>query len=70
MAWSNVANIKGPQGDSGAATWADIVGKPTNLVTGVDNGTPIPLIIWKGTQAEYDAIVTKDPNTFYGITEV
>ena len=21
--------------------------------------------IWKGTQAEYDAIATKDPNTFY-----
>ena len=25
--------------------------------------------IWKGTQAEYDAITTKDPNTFYIIVE-
>lgn len=33
----------------------------------VDSMIP-QVMLWKGTQLEYDAIVTKDPNTFYIIT--
>lgn len=35
----------------------------TNMVTSTSVST-----IWKGTQAQYNAIATKDPNTFYIIT--
>lgn len=31
----------------------------------VRNASGMSLILWKGTQAEFDAIVTKDPNTVY-----
>jgi hypothetical protein len=24
-------------------------------------------LLWRGTQAEYDAIATKDPNTWYAV---
>ncbi|AEL17655.1 tail protein [Mycobacterium phage Theia] len=34
-------------------------------VVGSNNGTPTALTIWKGTQAQYDAIATKDSNTLY-----
>ncbi|QDK03089.1 minor tail protein [Mycobacterium phage SydNat] len=34
-------------------------------VVGSNNGTPTALTIWKGTQAQYDAISTKDSNTIY-----
>jgi hypothetical protein len=34
----------------------------------VRNASGQSLILWKGTQAEYDAIVTKDPNTVYFVT--
>lgn len=33
------------------------------------NGTTF-LKLWKGLQTEYDAIVTKDPDTIYFIVEV
>ena len=38
-------------------------------VTGSVNGTPTALTLWKGTQVQFDAIGTKDPNTIYTITE-
>ena len=38
---------------------------PSNLVTGSSNS----YIIWLGTQAQYDAISTKDNNTLYFIKE-
>jgi hypothetical protein len=34
----------------------------------VRNASGQSLILWKGTQAEFDAIVTKDPNTVYFVT--
>ena len=34
----------------------------------VRNASGQSLILWKGTQAEYDAIVTKDPNTVYFVS--
>lgn len=33
--------------------------------TKVDNASGQTLTLWKGTQAEYDAIGTKDSNTVY-----
>lgn len=42
-----------------------------NINTELDSkvGSTSITTIWKGTQAEYDAITTKDNNTFYIITE-
>lgn len=40
----------------------------TGKVTGSVNGTATTLILWTGTQVQYDAIVTKDSNTVYVIT--
>jgi hypothetical protein len=34
----------------------------------VRNASGQSLILWKGTQTEYDAIATKDPNTVYFVT--
>lgn len=45
---------------------AYIDNKPTNIVTGTNQS----YIIWTGTQAQYDAILTKDATTLYFITEV
>lgn len=39
----------------------------TGRVTGSNNGTPTSLTLWVGTAAQYAAIATKDPNTFYGV---
>ena len=44
---------------------ANISQIPSNIVTGVSQS----YIIWSGTQAEYDAITTKDNNTIYFIKE-
>ena len=35
----------------------------------VDTNTNTNMVIWTGTQAQYDAIVTKDANTIYLIEE-
>ncbi len=57
MAWSLIGNLKGPSGDQGvegppgATTWDGITDKPIDF--------------WTGTMAEYNAIPTKDPSTFY-----
>lgn len=45
---------------------AYIDNKPTNIVTGTNQS----YIVWTGTQAQYDAILTKDATTLYFITEV
>lgn len=37
-------------------------------VTGSDCGTPTALILWTGTQDDYDAIPVKDPATVYIVT--
>jgi hypothetical protein len=43
-----------------AQTQTAITTATQNMVTSTSVST-----IWKGTQAQYDAIITKDPNTFY-----
>jgi hypothetical protein len=37
----------------------------TGKVTGSVNGTATSLVVWTGTEAEYTAIVSKDPATLY-----
>jgi hypothetical protein len=37
------------------------------LVSGSVNGVPTALKLWKGNQAQLDAITTRDPNTFYAV---
>jgi hypothetical protein len=44
---------------------ANITGLPTNNVLGSSAGTPTPLTLWKGTQAQYTALGTYDSNTVY-----
>ena len=56
---------QGPAGTAGASTWAEVSGKPTNLVTGYNNGTPVAWKLEVLTEAEYDAITTKDTTTVY-----
>ena len=60
-------------GGSGSTDWNDITNKP-NFATVATSGdyddlTDKPTILtqWFGTQTEYDAIVTKDPNVIYNI---
>lgn len=56
---------------SGASnTFSNIPGNAVVAnVTGSDAGTPTSLILWKGTQAQYNAIGTPDPATVYVITD-
>lgn len=35
----------------------------------VNQNTTLPINFWVGTQAEYDAITTKDANTLYVVEE-
>jgi hypothetical protein len=37
----------------------------TGRVTGSVNGTETSLVVWTGTEAQYTAIVSKDPTTLY-----
>ena len=64
---------KGSGGGSTTVDWDDIQNKP-NFATVANTGdyddlTDKPTILtqWFGTQAEYDAITVKDPNTVYNI---
>ena len=65
--------ICGKGGGISTVTWDDIQDKPnfaTVATTGdYDDLTDKPTILtqWFGTQAEYDAITEKDPNTVYNI---
>lgn len=54
----------GTNGTNGASTWDAITGKPA-VVVGTANGTPIPWVLWGGSEAQYAAITTKDPTTIY-----
>lgn len=49
-----------------AADVAD-AGGGTGNVTGSVNGVTTAMTLWTGTQVQYDAIVSKDANTWYGI---
>lgn len=62
-----VAN--GGTGGSSAAAARTALGAAASAtsVQGSAAGTPTPLTLWAGTQAEYDAIGTKDPNTVYAV---
>ena len=58
-------------GGGGTSNYNDLTNKPqVNSVTLSGDKTSSDLnVIWKGTQAQYDAIVTKDPETIYFITD-
>lgn len=64
---------KGGGGQAESVEWDDILNKPdfATVATSGDyddlNDKPTILTQWFGTQAEYDAIVTKDPNVIYNI---
>jgi len=64
---------KGGGGQAESVEWNDILNKPefATVATTGDyddlNDKPTILTQWFGTKAEYDAIVTKDPNTIYNI---
>ena len=64
---------KGGGGQAESVEWDDILNKPefaTVATSGdYDDLTDKPTILtqWFGTQAEYDAIAEKDPNTVYNI---
>lgn len=51
-----------------ATTYALDVDKTTIDTWYVQNTSGQDLTLWKGTQAEYNAITTKDPNTVYFVT--
>lgn len=58
---------------AGAAVWSGIAGGggggSSNLSTDANNTLTADPLLWSGTQASYDAIGTKDPNTIYHIEE-
>ena len=64
---------KGGGGQAESVEWDDILNKPefATVATSGDyddlNDKPTILTQWFGTQAEYDAIATKDPNVIYNI---
>jgi hypothetical protein len=57
--------IQGPAGTDGASSWADIADKPTNLVTGYSNGTPVDWKLDVLSDADYLALTDPDPTTVY-----
>ena len=51
------------------AAFLNKVGANANIaVYGKDNSGDRTLTLWVGTQAQYDAIATKDANTVYVVT--
>jgi hypothetical protein len=64
-----------PIGAGTATAWGDVTGtlaNQTDLQTALDTKvTNVKGItsIWEGTKAEFDAIVTKDPNTLYAVSD-
>lgn len=63
--------VNGTGGGGGVSDYEDLTNKPQ--VNGVtlsgDKDSEDLGIVWEGTQLQYDAIVTKDPNTTYYITD-
>jgi len=53
--------IQGVKGDTGLTG--------ANGDTIIDQRTQLALKMWTGTQAEYDAVTTKDENTLYLVKE-
>lgn len=73
ISWNNITNkptipdsTSDLTNDSGYITSSSI---PTSLPANGGNADTVNNFrLWKGTQAEYDAITTKDANTIYMIT--
>ena len=40
-----------------------------NTLSNPVTGSAAPLVVWTGTQAQYDAIPTKNANTLYFVTQ-
>ena len=66
LAWNPTANrtLTLPNTTDTIAVAADL----TNKVAGSANGTPTALTLWTGTQAQYDAVGTKNSATVYVVT--
>lgn len=75
--WVTPATINGSAITAGGNVYAPTTsGTAGDILVSTGNGAPVwatdnkvssasVSTIWKGTQAQYDAITTKDPNTFY-----
>lgn len=55
MAWTIQGNLKGPKG---ADSDSEVLASKVTNIKGASG-------LWVGTQAEYDALATKDPNVLY-----
>jgi hypothetical protein len=61
------STVPGPQGIQGPVGPTGPEGPPNPNATGVFNNrdSVTVLLLWTGTEAQYQAIVTKDPSTLY-----
>lgn len=66
---SDKVEVKPNQGLVNTTSGLSVDINTTNLKFDADNKLNTVLQIWTGTQTEYDAITTKDPNTLYMIHE-
>ena len=55
--------------DSMGAKIGQEIKKTRDDLVVVNQNTALPINFWVGTQAEYDAITTKDANTLYVVEE-
>ena len=63
--WSKFRGADGLQGLQGATGRAGADGKPGQNIINQQNNQPMKY--WAGTEAQYNAIPTKDANTIYDI---
>jgi len=63
--------VNGTGGGGGTSDYTDLTNKPqiNGVTLSGDKDSEDLGIVWEGTQSQYDAIVTKDPNTTYFITD-
>jgi len=64
MRGNRVRNLASPTLPADAATMGFVETATASSIDGLNGVTAV----WKGTQAEYDGIGTKDPSTLYVIT--
>lgn len=62
------ANYLGKTAKAASAVQADTATSATSAATVTNQNAGQPVVaLWKGTQAQYDAIATKNPNTWYAV---
>lgn len=62
------STVPGPQGPKGDPGPQGVQGPPGTAPAGMVAGLNGVTGLWKGTQAQFDAIGTKDPNVVYVVT--